>query len=106
MVKSLEKITIAEAKATRREVKKKPIIQEYEQILKDLKPGDAMRVNATEEGEKAQTIKNRIIRLGKSLGMDNLKVQRRGDKIAFWLEKEKVLRLRETAPRRQSDSKG
>ncbi len=105
MVK-LEKITVAEAKATRREVRKKPIIQEYEQILKDLKPGDALRVDAKEENEKPQTIKNRIIRLGKSLGMEDLRVQRRGDKIAFWLEKGKVIRLREPAPRRQSDSKG
>ena len=99
MVK-VEKISIAEAKATRRMVKKSPIIQEYEEILNSLKPGQAFRIDASVEKEKPQTIKNRIIRLGKSLGMDGLRVQRRGDKISFWID----LHMTTKPPNKQPES--
>ena len=35
------------------------------------------------KGEKPQTIKNRVVRAGKSLNMD-LQVRRVGDNILFW----------------------
>lgn len=89
MVK-FERIPIEEAKAIKRQMKMSPKTQEYEEALLDLSEGEAIRVDTRLENEKPQTIKNRIIRIGKYHGMKNLKVQRRNGTITFWLEKKKA----------------
>ena len=87
MVK-VNKISIEEAKSIKRTVKPSAIVQQYTQILKELAHGEAGEIDAKSEKEKPQTIKNRIVRLGKSLNMTELQVKRVGDKIFFWLEPE------------------
>lgn len=88
MVK-LKNISIEQAKALKRTMKPSPIVQEYTQILKDLPVGEAREIDAKTEKEKSATIKNRILRLKKSLNMNDLEVRRVGDKVAFWREPEK-----------------
>ena len=87
MVK-VKKISIEEAKSLKRTVKPSAIVQEYTQILKELAPGEAREIDAKVEKEKPQTIKNRIVRLGKSLNMTELQVKRVKDTILFWFEPE------------------
>jgi hypothetical protein len=87
MVK-VKRISIEQAKSMKRTIKPSAIVQEYTQILKELAPGEAREIEAKSEKEKPQTIKNRIVRLGKSLQMPELKVKRVGDIITFWLEPE------------------
>lgn len=101
MVK-IERITLEEAKATRRQMKKSPKIKEYEEIVLDLTEGEAIRIDAKVENEKPQTIKNRIIRIGKYHGIKNLKIQRRGDKISFWIEKKPAPRIESPNTQEQS----
>ena len=87
MVK-LKSISIDEAKSMKRTVKPRPIVQEYIEILKELSPGEAKEIDAKTEKEKPASIKNRILRLKKSLNMNDLQVRRVGDKVMFWREKE------------------
>ena len=94
-----ERISIEEARAEKRTLKKKPIILEYQNMLRELKQGDAFKIDASVEGEKGLTVKNRLIRVAKEMGIVGLVVQRRGDKISFWLkpEKKSTERKRKTA---------
>ena len=65
------------------------MVAEYESILKKLPTGQAGEISAKEEKEKPLTIKNRIKRAGKSLGMTDLKVRsvgETGDTIQYWRE--------------------
>jgi len=93
-----EDIPIEQAKSMRREVRKSPIIQEYENLVLNLEKGKARVIDAAKNKEKPQTIKNRIIRIAKTHNLQDLKVQRRKDTITFWFEKEPEQRLREPAP--------
>ena len=79
-------VPIDEAKSLKRSVKKNPIVEEYESILKNLPEGQAAQVDAKNEKEKPQTIKNRLLRIGKTLYMTDLKVKRVGDIVSFWRE--------------------
>lgn len=85
MVK-VERISIEQAKSMKRKPKPTAVVQEYTQILTDLPVGEARRINAKTEKEKPATIKNRILRLKKSLNMTNLQIKRVGDEIVFWKE--------------------
>ena len=85
MVK-VKNISIEEAKSLKRTVKPSAIVQEYTQILLDLKEGEAKEIDAKVEKEKPANIKNRILRLKKSLNMAGLQVKRVGDKVVFWRE--------------------
>jgi hypothetical protein len=85
MVK-VDYVPIEEAKSLKRSVKKSPIVEEYESLLLNLPEGKAGKIGAKKEKEKPQTIKNRLIRIGKSLNMTDLKVRRVGDIVSFWRE--------------------
>ena len=88
MVK-VKNISIEEAKSLKRTVKPSAIVQEYTQILLDLKEGEAKEIDSKTEKEKPASIKNRIMRLKKSLNMTNLQVRRVGDSVVFWKESDK-----------------
>jgi len=83
---SIEYTTIEEAKALRRSKKKSPIIEEYESLLLNLPEGKAGKIDASKAKEKPLTIRNRLIRVGKSLNMTDLQVKRAGDIVTFWRE--------------------
>ncbi len=85
MVK-VEYVPVSELKALKRKMKKSLIVEEYESILKDLPEGQGGKIDAKKEKEKPATIKNRIMRIAKSLNMTDLKVKRTGDVISFWRE--------------------
>ena len=85
MVK-VDYVPIEEAKSLKRSVKKSPIVEEYESLLMNLPEGKAGRIDAKKEKEKPQTIKNRLIRIGESLNMTDLKVRRVGSIVSFWRE--------------------
>lgn len=87
MVKT-KPISLEEAKSAKRTVKPSAVVQEYMQILQSLKPGEAKEIDAKTEKEKPASIKNRILRLKKSLNMTDLGVRRVGDRVMFWREKE------------------
>jgi len=78
--------TIEEAKSLRRSMTKRPIVQEYESLLLNLPEGKAGKIDAKKEKEKPQTVKNRLVRVGKYLSMTDLKVRRVGDIVSFWRE--------------------
>lgn len=60
------------------------MVEHYESLLKGLKAEQAGKIVAKEE--KPNTIKNRLIRVGKLLDMTDLKVKRTGDTVTFWRE--------------------
>lgn len=88
MVK-VKSISIEQAQSMKRTVKPSAIVQEYTQILLDLQVGEAKEIDAKTEKEKPASIKNRILRLKKSLNMNDLQVRRVGDKVMFWREADK-----------------
>jgi hypothetical protein len=81
----LEYIPVAEAKSARKVMKKSKVVEEVETMLKKLPAGQAGKIVAN--SERPQTIKNRIIRVGKSMEMKHLTVKRAGETIYFWNEK-------------------
>ena len=83
---SIEYTSIEEAKALRRSKKKSPVVEEYEAFLLNLPEGKAGMIDGQKEKEKPLTIRNRLIRVGKSLNMDDLNVKRAGDVVTFWRE--------------------
>jgi len=85
MVK-IDYVPIEEAKALRRVKKRSPVVEEYEALLLNLPAGKAGMIDAKKEKEKPLTIRNRLIRVGKSLNMDDLNVKRAGDVVTFWRE--------------------
>ena len=85
MVK-IDYVSIDEVKSLKRKVRKSPIVEEYESLLMNLPEGKAGMIDAKKEKEKPQTIKNRLIRIGKSVNMTDLKVKRVGDVVSFWRE--------------------
>lgn len=87
MVK-VKSISIEQAKSVKRNVKPSAVVQEYMEILQSLQPGEAKEIDAKTEKEKPASIKNRILRIKKSLNMTDLGVRRVGDKVMFWREKE------------------
>ena len=78
----VDTVSIETAQDLRRESK---ALQQYLEILRSLQKGEA-RVITAEEGEVPNSIRNKLIRAGKSLGMVELVVRRRGAKIALWRE--------------------
>ena len=86
MAVQVDYTTIDEAKALRRSMTKRPIVQAYESALLDLPEGKAGKIDAKKEKEKPQTVRNRLVRVGKSLSMSDLKVRRVGDVVSFWRE--------------------
>ena len=85
MVK-VKSISIEQAKSLKRTVKPSALVQEYIQILEELPQGEAREINAKTEKEKPASIKNRILRIKKTLKMEDLQVRRVGEKVVFWKE--------------------
>ena len=85
MVK-IKSISIEQAKSRKRTIKPKPIVQEYMEILNSLQSGEAKEIDAKTEKETPATIKNRILRLKKSMNMNDLEVKRVGTSVMFWRE--------------------
>jgi len=85
MVK-IDYVPIEQAKALRRSKRKSPVVEEYESFLLNLPAGKAGMIDAKKEKERPLTIRNRLIRVGKSLRMDDLNVKRAGDTVTFWRE--------------------
>ena len=79
-------VSIEEAKTLKRSMKKSPIVEEYESLLLNLPTGQAGQIDASKEKDKANTIKNRLVRVGQSLNMTDLTVKRVGDVVSFWRE--------------------
>jgi len=52
----------------------------------NLPAGKAGMIDAKKEKEKPLTIRNRLVRVGKSLNMTDLQVKRAGDIVSFWRE--------------------
>jgi len=86
MAVQVDYTTIEEAKAVRRSLTKRPLVQEYESLLLSLPEGKAGMIDAKKGKERAQTIKNRLVRVGKGLNITDLKVRRVGDIVSFWRE--------------------
>jgi len=82
----IEYTTIEEAKALKRSKKKSPVVEEYESLLLNLPEGKAGMIDSQRAKEKAQTVKNRLVRVGKSLNMTDLQVRRTGNIVSFWRE--------------------
>ena len=80
----VEFIPVEEAKSYRRAMKKSKVVEHYESMLQKLPAGQAGKIVAKEE--KPNTVKNRLIRVGKLIGMTDLKVKRTGDTVTFWRE--------------------
>ena len=78
----VEYVPIEEAQNAKRKIKKSKVVEELETVLKKLPQGQSGKIVA--KTEKATTIKNRIVRVGKNLRMNNLKVKRIGDIIYFY----------------------
>jgi len=78
----VDTVSVQAAQDLRRESK---ALQQYLEILRSLQKGEA-RVITAEEGEVANSIRNKLIRAGKALGMVELVVRRRGNQIALWRE--------------------
>lgn len=85
MVK-VRSISIEQAKSMKRTMKPSPIVEDYTQMLKDLPVGEAREIDVKTEKEKANTIRNRIFRVKKTLNMEDLQVRRVNDKVLFWRE--------------------
>ena len=78
----IEFIPIQEALDAKRAVKKSKVVQEVEAKLKKLPAGQSGRIVA--KSEKPQTIKNRITRVAKNLGMSDIVVKRAGNEVFFF----------------------
>ena len=79
--------TTEEAKAKAGKPGKRKIIAEYEDMLRKVQPGQGGEISSKEEKEKPVTIKNRVKRVAKSLGISDLKVRyigEEGDVVQFY----------------------
>ena len=65
--------------------KKSPVIEEYEKYLRNLERGKAIGITLKKD-DKFQTIKYRLKRAAISLGIQNLKIERAGDKVIVYRE--------------------
>jgi hypothetical protein len=65
--------------------KKSSVIEEYEKYLRNLERGKAIGIMLKED-DKFQTIKYRLKRAAISLGIQNLKIERAGDKVIVYRE--------------------
>ena len=78
----IEYVPVDEALSAKKTVKKRKTILEVENKLKKLPEGKAGKIVI--KTEKPQTVKNRVLRVAKSLGMTNIKVRQAGDSIYFY----------------------
>lgn len=82
----IEIVPIKEALTARRTVKKSKVVAEIEETINALNPGQSGKIVA--KTEKPQTVKNRVWRVIKALGMESkVTVKRTGDTIYFYKEK-------------------
>ena len=84
-IKTIEIVSVEEAKLSKRKVKKSKAVQKVEDALTKLTSEQSGKIVA--KTEKPQTIKNRISRVAKALGMNEVRVKRTGDVVYFWKEK-------------------
>jgi hypothetical protein len=82
LMDKVEYIPLEEAKSAKRTIKKSKVIEEVEAILKKLPQGQSGKIIA--KSEKANTIKNRLVRVSRSLGMKNVTIKRVNDVVYFW----------------------
>jgi hypothetical protein len=80
----VEYVSLEEAKSAKRKLKKSKVVEEVEMILKKLPQGQSGKIVA--KSEKANTIKNRFVRVAKSLGMKDITIKRVNDVVYFWKE--------------------
>ena len=80
----VEYISLEEAKSAKRKLKKSKVVEEVETILKKLPQGQSGKIVA--KSEKANTIKNRFVRVAKSIGMKDITIKRVNDVVYFWKE--------------------
>jgi hypothetical protein len=80
----LEFITQQEAETIRRKMPKSKVMLEYEDYLKQLPEGQVGKVVVTQKDNfKPQTVRARLNRAGKSLGI-NIQTKRVANTILFW----------------------
>jgi len=80
----IELVPIDEALSAKRTVKKSKAVENIEKTLKKLPPGQSAKIVA--KTEKAQTVKNRVVRVVRDLGMKNIRVKRVGNTVYFYKE--------------------
>jgi hypothetical protein len=78
----IEYVPVDEALSAKKTVKKQKTILEVESKLNKLPEGKAGKIVI--KTEKPQTVRNRVIKVAKSLGMTDLKVKKSGDAIYFY----------------------
>ena len=83
----IELVPIDEALSAKRKMKKSKVVEKIEATLKKLPAGQSGKIVA--KTEKPQTVKNRIVRVAKLLGMENVTIKRVGDVVYFFKEPEK-----------------
>ena len=83
----IELVPIDEGLSAKREMKKSKVVEKIEATLKKLPAGQSAKIVA--KSEKAQTVKNRVFRVVKNLGMKNITVKRVGNTVYFYEETEK-----------------
>ena len=80
----IELVPIDEAIKAKRKMKRSKVIEEIEETLRKLPAGQSAKIVA--KTEKAQTVKNRVFRVAKNLGMKNVTVKRVGNTVYFYKE--------------------
>ena len=80
----VEYVTIDEAKSIKRRVQSK-VVAECITYLEQLPEGQAGKIVA-DDGKKANTIKNRLVRAKKSLDNNHITIRRVGNTVLFWGE--------------------
>ena len=80
----IELVPIDEALSAKRKMKKSKAVENIERILRKLPVGQSAKIVA--KTEKAQTVKNRVVRVVKNLDMKNITVTRVGSTVYFYKE--------------------
>ena len=83
----IELVPIDEALSAKRKVKKSKVVEKIETTLKKLPAGQSAKIVA--RTEKAQTVKNRVVRVVQNLDMKNIRVKRVGNTVYFYKQPEK-----------------
>ena len=84
----VEYVSLSEAQSIKRKVQNK-VVAEYVTYLEKLPEGQAGKIIAGKD-EKANTIRNRLVRAKKSLGVNDIAIKRVGDTVLFWREQQLI----------------
>ncbi len=84
----VEFITQQEAETIKRKMPKSKTMEEYESYLTQLPENQVGKIEVTQkDGVKAQTVRSRLNRAGKSLNID-VETRRVGNTVLFWCDKQ------------------